>query len=573
MRQARFLAALIVATACSDASTAPVTPDPACGSTITLRKGEVHTLAGAASVACFSLAASAESQEYLLVAANVKSEAGSVWTYQLGSAVGETLNATIGVDPQVASALSHQAETDAAEWRATFEDRLRQNERKLIDGRRLNDLTSAATQSRSSDRPAAMIRAAQGGALPLVGDVVSYRVGDAASSNFCSTYSQVSATVKAIGTRAIIAQDVTAPARGYTDEDFRALAEEFDQLIYPVDARWFGEATDVNADQHITILFTPAINRLSPPGVSGFVGGFFVFSDLLPRAIPSQQWRCDASNEQEIMYLFTPDPDGTINGNRHTVPSAREAARGTLAHELQHMINHGIRQSRSASVEATWLNEGLSHFAEEAVGRASRGYGDSRRLTWNDVLFELDDFDSFFRQNLLRLRSWMERPDLASPISQSTSTLAPRGAAWALVRYSIDQYSAGDAPAFVRALVAGPEVGVQNLEARARTPLAEIIPGYLIANFGPATESGAAARYRYGAWDMRDVMLNLNGGLHPLLVTPLAGKSTGQSAAGSGSYFTIARPASAAAASFRMRSSTGGAVEFEDARVVLLRVK
>jgi hypothetical protein len=100
------------------------------------------------------------------------------------------------------------------------------------------------------------------------------------------------------------------------------------------------------------------------------------------------------------------------------------------------MINQGIRQSAAtgATREVDWLNEGLSHFAEEVVGRASRGYGDGQRLNWNNLLSDLDDFDSYFRQNLLRLRIWLDRPDLASPVSaRAASELAPRGAAWALV--------------------------------------------------------------------------------------------------------------------------------------------
>ncbi len=553
----RFLTFGLLAMAACGGDAGPTTPgvDASCPPA-SLRVGEVRTFIGPSAVSCIGITGGSAAQEYLFVAANGRTVAGDIWSYQVGSGLARASSTTLG-------SLSN----DEPHFRSAFEEQLRSRERRQLAERSLAALHRDAVRQQVT---AARARVAP----PALGDTLVYRVGDAASSNFCSSYASVRAVVKAIGTRAVIVQDVSAPPRGFGAEEYRAISAEFDTRIHPVDTQWFGQATDINADQRITILFTPAINRLSPPGPN-FVGGFFFLSDLLPRSIPAQGWRCDASNEQEIIYLLTPDPDGTINGNRHSVPSAYESARGTLAHELQHMINQGVRQTvtRTDKLEVGWLNEGLSHFAEEAVGRAARGYADTRRLGWNDILVDLDDFDSFFRQNLIRLRAWMERPDLASPISPTVTTLAPRGAAWAMVRYAIDQYSAGDPKGFVRALVAGPEVDVANLVARARTPFDEILPGYLVANFGGVASSGAAARFAYASWDMRDAMVNLNGGVHPLRVLPLPSQMATQSPSGSGSFFSLALPAAASTASFRMRSSSGSPVDFSDARVFLLRVK
>jgi hypothetical protein len=65
------------------------------------------------------------------------------------------------------------------------------------------------------------------------------------------------------------------------------------------------------------------------------------------------------------------------------VTVVRQNTRGTIAHELQHMINQGRRLLNPAvdSSETIWLNEALSHFAEEIVGRAKRGYSDFQRLS------------------------------------------------------------------------------------------------------------------------------------------------------------------------------------------------
>jgi hypothetical protein len=315
--------------------------------------------------------------------------------------------------------------------------------------------------------------------------------------------------VKAVGRYATIAQDANAPTGGFTAADFQALSQEFDAVTFPTVSTWFGTPTDVNTDGRITILFTPEINRLTPTGSLGFAGGFFFMGDLLARNIPSQSYRCDASNEQEILYLLAPDPNGQVNGNRFSVETARESARGTMAHEVQHMINQGVRQSvaAGAALEVAWLNEGLSHFAEEVVGRASRGYGDQQRLTWNNVLADLDDFDSYFRQNLLRLRFWLDRPDLSSPIStRAASELAPRGAAWALVRFAVDQYGGTNPRAFSRSLVAGPQTDVANLAARSGVSFERLLPGFLVASYGDVASASVGAAYRFASWDLRNVM-------------------------------------------------------------------
>ena len=84
----------------------------------------------------------------------------------------------------------------------------------------------------------------------------------------------------------------------------------------------------------------------------------------------------------------------------------------------------------------------------------------------SDVTENLDDYDAFFWPHLVRFRAWMRRPDLASPISSRVGVdIAPRGAAWALVSYLADVYGASDPSAFVRRLVAGPEVGRDVMSA------------------------------------------------------------------------------------------------------------
>lgn len=523
------VAATAFVSACGDATTDPDV-DPSCGTQVSLRAGEVRVISGPANVSCISIAGSNDPTDYLLITANAMAKQDDLGAYLIRSGSGSATTALT----------SFAAEPPR--WQDAVENRVRAAERFAA-----GPIPSTRT------------------AVPAIGDTLSYRVGDASTTDLCATYYAVRGVVKAVGSHVVIIQDVAAPARGFSNADYAEIAAEFDALIFPTDTQWFGNPVDINGDGRVTVLFTPAINRLTPPGSLGYVGGFFFLSDLSLRA------NCAASNQQEILYLLTPDPDGQINGNRFSIATARETARGTMAHELQHLINQGARYTRGVPLEVAWLNEALAHFAEEVVGRAARRYTDTQRLSYNDVLADLDDFDSFFRQNLIRYRAWMQRPDLASPVSAlAASQLAPRGAGWALVRYAADRFGAGNQRTFVRSLVSGPATDIQNLETAARASFDEILPGFLVATFG---ESGVDAKYTFASWSMRSVMTDLNGGVFPLQVKPFPADVVTQSLSGSGNYFLLSRPGRSTTTTFRMVAPTGSAVEFAGARVYVARVK
>jgi hypothetical protein len=531
-----------------------------CATSVSLAVGEVRVLNGPTQVKCITIGGTAPS-DYLVVTANAGTTLDESQQYVVSAWPAGTTASDVTVGrPGVASAdvpLPNAISIEAA---------VRAAERRVIRSQ-----LARAVAPRPLQRAALRVSDP-----PRLGDTLTYRVADVLTTDPCSRYQSVRATVKAVGNKALIVQDVAAPADGFSTSDFAAIAAEFDQLVLPTDMRWFGAPTDVNGDGHITILYTPAVNRLTPPGSRSYVGGYFFGVDLFARVIPSDNWRCDASNEQEIFFMLAPDPTGTINGNTHTVSSVRSATRGTIAHELQHMINQGVRQSdaRVDSLEVAWLDEGLAHFAEEVVGRAKIGKGDLTRLSMADITGDRDDYDAFFWPNLIRLRTWMRRPDLASALSSRVDAdLAPRGAAWALVRHLADVYGGADPAAFVRRIVAGPEVGVRNIEARSGKPFGEILPGFLIAMYDQQTPSGPVdPGYRFAGWSLRDVMTELNSGTFPLLTDTLPGDARVQSPAGSGNFFLVRRPAGGALVSLRMISATGTAVEF-DAGMYVMRVR
>jgi len=582
VRRGLLSTVFLLVVACGDTPATPVA-STTCAVPLGLRVGEVREFSGGASLSCLVVASADVPSDFLFIAANATPAQDDLREYLVRasivsvsvSASGSAITPNAPTDALAARAIvSGQSAPNALEFGGALERTVRASERKLLGNRSLPAL-AAGSRSRLKP-PTTGAVAAKAMIASAVGDTMLYRIGNAATADMCNNFTPVRAVVKALGRRATIALDANAPTGGFTDADFQEFSQEFDAITYATVSAWFGTPSDINNDSRITIVFTPVINRLTPTGSLGFAGGFYFMGDLLAREIPSQNYRCPASNEQEILYLLAPDPNGLVNGNRFTVETARESARGTMAHEVQHMINQGIRQAGGAAStrEVDWLNEGLSHFAEEVVGRAVRGYTDQQRLDWNRVLFDLDDFDSFFRQNLLRYRLWLDRPDLASPIStRAAFELAPRGAAWALVRFAVDQYGGTNPRAFTRALVAGPQIDVANLIARTGVPFEQVLQGFLIASYGDVTSGAIGSAYRYSSWNMRDVMESLNGGVYPLRLSSFPAEARSRSLSGSGNYFFVSRGPRAEPATFRMLAPDGSPISFSGARVYITRLR
>ena len=121
---------------------------------------------------------------------------------------------------------------------------------------------------------------------------------------------------------------------------------------------------DLDGDGHVVVLLTPVANRMSIASECvqrGYVTGFFYGVDLLERD--------PHSNRGEVFYGFVPDSTGRYSC-AHTASDVERTLQATFPHELQHLISFNQHVLvRGGAPEATWLNEGLSHAAEELVAR------------------------------------------------------------------------------------------------------------------------------------------------------------------------------------------------------------
>jgi hypothetical protein len=565
--------ATISARADKATGTFPLTVDvDRCANPLTLAVGQVSILSGPAAVSCITIAAATAPAQLLFITANASSRPNEERAFQVsfqpGTAASLSPTATI-LDRTMSAELRRFGES--LEARDAIENRIRRAEARIV--RAMPSVRPPQPENAAASRSKASVL----GAAIALGDTITYRVPDVLAPNLCTTFFTVRGVVKAVGRKVQIAQDVNAPT-SFTTADFTAIATEFDDLIFRTDTAWFGSPTDINNDTRITILYTPEVNKFTPKGSTSYIGGFFWGGDLFTKAdyaAATPPISCPQTNEQEVFYLLAADPQGVFSDPKSTA-LVRQSTRGTIAHEFQHMINQGIRQFNPAveSFEVDWLNEGLSHFAEEVVGRAARGFGDSQSLSSADVRANIEDYNAYFQQNLGRFQYWLQRPDTTSPISSGAAQyLAPRGAAWALVRYAVDHYSPGNARQLTRRLVAGPDTSVANLVQHAGAPFDQIISGWLIANYADNLGiAGLDTRYSYTSWNMRDAVAGAVGGTYPLRVNTPGAPFQTTAESGSGVYFLAQRSAGAPAATFRMLAPGGGNVTFPGARVYVVRV-
>jgi hypothetical protein len=554
-----------------------VSPAPVSTDLTTMSVGEVRVFNAANVWDGFHLPSGSSPREFILVVANTNPQHDVVESYvvQADQLTGGSLDISANSDLRVeqrtldGSPVAHGARQELLDARLRFLERA---------GLTLRSLTGPFGSSTFSPRYS---RQSSARSTPAPGDVLDLKIPDATSSDLCVNYTWTRAVVASVTRRAILAVDTLdgPPNTLFTQAVLDSIAQEFDNVTYPTDSSYFGNPTDVDGNGRVIIVFSGRINMITPPGQSDFVGGFFFAGDFFPTTGTQPKTFCPQSNGAEIFYLLSPDPSGKF-GNVRTTASVRQVTRGTIAHEFQHMINAGNRYLNPSvtNFEARWLDEALAHFAEDAVGRVQRHFGDLETLTLAELVPPGDaqantDFNSFFYENFARLSFWMARPDTSSGISDRADVnLSTRGAAWAILRYSADNYSNGDPRALTRKLAAGPDTGVLNFTVATGVPIDTLVSGWLVSMYADHLGiPGLDPKYQYRSYNLRDIMppvarvvLGLQTATYPLRVIPIGSgrdtiPSTNQS--GTGTYYSLNVGASGATT---MKIISGTPVTFLD---------
>jgi len=218
-----------------------------------------------------------------------------------------------------------------------------------------------------------------------------------------------------------------------SQEDIEEAGRDFEEIVYPTIARYFGQewTPGVDSDRHITLLHADL------PGL----GGYFSDGDEYPHAASP------TSNEREMIYL-----------NVSSLRPGSDAYNGLVAHELQHLVHW-----KADPTEEVWVNEGLSELAREL---ASGGSGPT------SIAVTLPDTE---------LNAW-------EPLGTGN---APHYAASHLfVRYLLEHYGGWES---ARRLVAEPADGIEGIDAYLApfgVTFEDVFADWLVANYLDDPEGG-----------------------------------------------------------------------------------
>jgi hypothetical protein len=581
-------AARIVAAAAGRADTVPITVGPAgaslCGPVTAraLALGEVYVPpAGTNSVSACISAQGITNAEYALTLISTATNFGAATTMDvvgIGTSA-SVFGALTGDGSIVSSALldTQASSTVHAEADANADAELR---RSLVAQRELTPLVDDArawqTQRASFGRSALLADLA-------VGDAIRLNVN---SNMACSAADLRNGRVAAVGSRAVIVTDTDNPTGGYTDAEYAGILATFDTLVYPMDTSAFGAPSNISQYGKIILFYTRAVNALTPSGASYTIGGFFFARDLYPKTARTGIQACAASNENEMFYLLVPDPNATVNGNRRTKDEVTLLNLATIAHELQHLINASRRlyvNTGAAPNEQTWLDEGLSHIAEELLFFRVAGFSSRQNITLNDIGASprSEQFRNYASQNFSRFYNFLIAPETNSPYAPNDS-LSTRGAIWNFLRYAAGRQGASGEAAFLRALVNSNTTGVANLQnVLSGNQFADYLRDWTVAliadDYTAATTTALGASYIIPAWNFRSIYpgLRFSGGA-ALGVYPIATRSLRSNvpqrislAGGTSSYLRFSLSNTSALISL----SSNGAVPPSSLRYALVRIR
>jgi hypothetical protein len=382
--------------------------------------------------------------------------------------------------------------------------------------------------------------------LPAVGDLLEYNV-----SASCSERDVRAGRVRVISERAIVVADTQNPT-GFSNQDYASFAAAFDTLVYPLGIRHFGAPTDIDGNGRIIIFFTVAVNQISSPGGATVTTGFFWSGDLFPTQSTGRLEACANANQAEMFYMMVPDPLARF-GPPANVESLREMAILVMGHEFQHLVNAARRLhvNNAAAFERPWLNEGLSHVAEELLFYQTSGLPRGANLTVEMIQQAqrgVFSFNRYMSGNIRNLARFLQRPDTVSVMGPDN--LATRGATWSFLRYALDRTGRGD-ETVLHGLVNARNAGLDNLDAALGGRALEWMQDWSVALYADDLFPGVDPRYRHPSWHFRDIFYGLqNSTGYPLQPVPLTPRSPHtvrlQPGAGSFTTFSVDRDGRAA---------------------------
>lgn len=394
-------------------------------------------------------------------------------------------------------------------------------------------------------------------------------------------YTPVNAKLRYSGTRVLVYMD-TLTASSLTTAEITAMGAVYDGSLVPAVNTAFGDGSDIDGNGRVIFLLTPTVNALvtsTACQTSGFVRGFFYSHDLSSTA--------STSNRGEIFYAFVPD-ETECWSCAHPKADVLANLPPTFIHELQHMVSFGEHAiKRGGASEEVWLNEGLSHMAEELGSLVFEARFPAPTGRVNPAQIFPDSSAPYITPNVLYSYRYLFSSGIYSITRCAPGTfcsLSERGGTWLFLRWLADHQS----PTFFRSLVGTNLVGRANLEAVAGRSTTSLLGEFAVAVSADSVvgqaRSATPAALRFSSRNLRRIYkglfdtVGLLGGvsrpfpIEPLTLTPGA-TLTGTMRPGTFLTYRLRIPASMPSAVLRMSATDGTAFTNDaGAQVSVLRL-
>ncbi len=502
--------------------TQPFTPS---GTPFTLAQGQQRLITTPADF-CLQFAAASGSESYLIGVQSVMELVSSVTPANVVAEVPQgAATSARGFAGVSTSSLSVSASDPMTSARAARLGRHRVAEAAILEEQRshMRPLLRAVKASARAAH-ASVASALQSPTVPAgakVGDVLNIRVPDR-NVNTCTAFIPITATVKAVGDKAIILEDNANPAGGFTAADYQTLSAKFDTQIFPTDAGYFGTPTDLDGNAHTAIVITKEVNKVAN------LLGIVYLANFAP------QTQCASSNEGEFFYGKAPDPTGTF-GAAYSVTDALADAPLIIGHEFTHVIQLGHRWESPTATElqTTWELEGQATFAEELNGYTALGLSPGQNLGFaiafnnpqtTPTFWFVDGFVDLavyygFQSSTTRVPNAPEQCSWLGLRSQGNDgpCLSGRevyGVPWSLFRYITDQYGPtfpGGAQALHRQMIDSDFFGFANITAAVGVPIDVLLAQWAATLYTDDRVPGIDPRLTFPSWNLVNIESRLVG--------------------------------------------------------------
>lgn len=450
-------ASIIVRRGALESGTTQIHVAAAPGAAVSPAPGEVVTITGANLVSCLRISGESAGAEYIVITQNIAASGTADVPMRL-------IGLRDGISTSGAEHVAFPTEVVTPEH--SFTAALRERERRIFSRMRPDVV-----------RPQQSVVSA----VPEVGHRRTFKVFVPRQPA-----ADITAVARAVGKNLVIYEDVESEG-SLPQADLENVLALLDDPVYTTDLAVYGSAPDLDRNDRVVVLLTPAVNRLTRSDETSFITGYFDPCDMVSVN------ECSDTNQSEILYSFVPDPDGRW-GLKHPVERVIELLPPLAAHEFAHLIhfNQRVRVANIQKQEELWLSEALAHFAEDTVAGVLR----SRGLT--------EQAEAFLRQNRIRASHYLEAPEKTSLISSTgLATIEERGAGWLLLSYIYNRMG----PSFVRRMETNPGTGAANVSAVTGVPWNVLMRDWSVALFaaGSADLDGITLprEHTFGSFDLR----------------------------------------------------------------------